>query len=73
MPNQVTISTVNGTPNYDIYVCDNTLTTCVYLTTLTPAQLPYTFNVPFPYNNLNPVFIRVVDSTGCIINELVSF
>ena len=73
MPNQVTISTINGTPNYDIYVCDLTLTTCVYISTITAGQVPYVFNVPFPYNNLDDVIIKIIDDAGCVINQTINF
>ena len=73
MPNQVTISTVNGSPNFDIYVCNSLLLNCVYVTTINLSQLPYSFIVPFPYNNLNTIYVKIIDSNGCVINHLLYF
>lgn len=73
MPNQVTISTINGTPNYDIYVCNLIFTNCIYISTITAGQLPYVFNVPFPYSNLNSVVVKIIDDAGCVINQVIHF
>lgn len=73
MPNQVTISTLNGSPNFNVYVCDLNITNCVYISTITLGQIPYSFNVPFPYNILSSVYVKIVDDDGCVINQLVNF
>jgi len=64
MPNQITISGTLGTPPYDVYVCDITNTYCdlvsggTYITT-------YTFDVPYPLNNVDQLLLKLVDSNGC--------
>jgi len=65
MANQITISTVSGTPTYDIYVCDITNTYCYLVsggTTIPPA---YSFIVPPPLDNVESLLIKIVDSNGC--------
>jgi hypothetical protein len=64
MPNQITISGTTGTPPYDVYVCDVTNTYCelvsggTYITT-------YTFEVPYPLNNVNSLLLKLIDSNNC--------
>lgn len=73
MPNQVTISTITGTPPYNIYVCDTLFTSCFYITTIGLGSIPYTFNVPFIYSSFSTVGIKIVDNDGCIIKQTVTF
>ena len=67
MPTEITISTLNGSSPFDVYTCDTTYTTCVYVSTITSGQIPYTFNLPFIQEGMNPVGLKVVDNTGCVI------
>jgi hypothetical protein len=73
MPNQVTVSTITGTPPYSIYVCNQLFTACFYVTTIGSGSIPYTFNVPFIYSNFSTVGIKIVDTDGCIITQTVTF
>lgn len=73
MPNQVTITTINGTSPYDVYICDPAYTSCFYVSTITLGMIPYTFNVPFLYSSFATVGVKIVDTKGCIINYLVTF
>lgn len=73
MPNQVTISTINGTSPYNVYICDPAYSSCFYVSTITSGMIPYTFNVPFLYANFATVGIKIVDYAGCVINYSLTF
>jgi hypothetical protein len=69
MPTVIEITNLGGLPPFDVYTCDTGYTTCVYVTTIIPAQLPYQFQIPYPQEGMNPLGLRVVDNTGCIVQE----
>ena len=67
MGRQATINAITGSPNYDVYVCDITGTSCVYLDTIADIDLPFTVELPFPYNEMVDYSIKIVDANNCII------
>jgi hypothetical protein len=69
MPTQITINTLAGLSPFDIYTCDTGYTTCVYVSTITSGQIPYIFILPFIQEGMNPIGLRVVDNSNCIIEE----
>jgi hypothetical protein len=63
MPVQITISQITGSSPYDVYLCDDPITSCFYIDTIT--SIPYTFNVPAIVED-NPSFnLKIVDSNEC--------
>lgn len=70
MPIEITISSISGTSPFDVYICDDPITTCVYVNTITSA--PYAFNVPSILDGQSSFFIRVVDDNGCTVEENLS-
>jgi hypothetical protein len=70
MPVQVTISSLSGTPNYDVYVCNSGGTSCTYVTTITGPSA--TINVPPPLDNNLNICVKVIDALGCEIIECYS-
>lgn len=62
---QVTISSITGQSPYDIYICQTGGTGCFYMTTI--SSVPYTFDIPAPYNTSSAYMLKVIDSIGCII------
>lgn len=72
MPTNITISGLGGASPFDVYVCDPTITTCVYVSTITPASLPYVFEIPSVYSSLTNFVVKVVDNNDCIITESLS-
>ena len=50
MPTNVTITNLTGSSPYNVWVCDTTLTTCIYVSTF--STVPYTFEVPYVYSSL---------------------
>ena len=68
---EITINSITGTPNYDVYICDNMVNNCIYYTTIT-AVFPYTFFAPPPLDNLTEVCVKIIDSNGCEIIQCIS-
>ena len=70
MPTQITINSLVGTSDYQIYVCDDPITTCVWITQISGA--PYVVTVP-PILDGQPSYnLKIVDANGCeIILNLV--
>ncbi len=69
MPTQIEITNLGGSSPFDVFTCDTGYTTCVYVSTITSSQLPYEFQLPFIQEGMNPIGLRVVDNTGCIVQE----
>jgi len=63
MPNQVNIVSLSGTPPFNIYVCDATITYCYFVQTIVGA--PYIFNVPSPLDSTTPIILKVIDFNNC--------
>jgi hypothetical protein len=67
MPIDITINNITGSSPYDIYICDDPVTTCIYVNTIN--SLPYQFEVP-PIMSTNTIFnLKVVDNNGCTTYE----
>jgi len=70
MPTEIIINNITGATPFDIYLCDDSLTTCVYINTV--DTFPHTFNVPTIMDNQLSYNLKVIDNNGCeIINNLV--
>lgn len=67
MPTQITISTLSGLSPFDVYTCDTGYTNCIYISTITSGQVPYSFNLPFIQEGMAEIGLKVVDSNNCII------
>jgi hypothetical protein len=59
---QVTITSVTANTPVEIYYCDSTSGSCVYVSTV--SVFPYTFDVPPPYDEEN-IVIKIVDTQSC--------
>lgn len=68
MPIDITISNITGTSPYDVYICNITNTTCIYVNTITNGDLPFTFTVPVIFQDLPEFNVRVIDDIDCVIN-----
>jgi hypothetical protein len=70
MPTTITINNVTGATPFDIYLCDDPLTTCVYVDTYSGGT--YSFDVPLIMDGQLSYNIKVVDDNNCeIISNLV--
>lgn len=67
MPTQITISTLTGAQPFDVYSCDTGYTTCIYISTITSSQVPYSFDLPFIQEGMAEIGLKVIDNNNCII------
>lgn len=67
MPTQITINSISGVSPYDVYLCDNPLTTCIWIDTIISSQLPYVFDVPSIMESQTSFNIKVVDDNNCTV------
>jgi hypothetical protein len=68
MSQQVTITSVTANTPVDIYYCNSTSGSCVFVSTV--AVFPYTFDVPEPYNETD-IVIKIEDVNGCIDGDII--
>lgn len=71
MPTDITIIDITGQTPYDVYLCDDPITTCVYIDTITTGDIPYTFSVPVIFQSLSTLNLKVVDDDDCETGGLV--
>lgn len=67
MPTQITISTLTGAQPFDVYSCDAGYTNCIYISTITSSQVPYSFDLPFVQEGMASIGLKVIDNNNCII------
>jgi len=72
MPTDITINDITGQTPYDVYLCDDPETTCIYIDTITSLDFPYTFNVPFPLEALTSFTLKVVDDNECVVEQILT-
>ena len=65
MPTNITINDITGTTPFDIYICDDPITTCVYIDTIN--TLPYTFVVPSILDGQLSYYLKVIDELNCTV------
>ena len=70
MPKIVTINDISGTTPYNIYLCDNPVTLCVYIDTI--STLPYSFEIPTLLTSQDDYTLKVEDDNGCINQSIIS-
>ena len=70
MANIVQITSLSGTPPYDIYVCDQTITYCYIVQTISGSSVSFT--VPYPLESTTPIILKIIDSNDCEIIQLLS-
>jgi hypothetical protein len=66
---QVTVNNITGSTPYQVYVCDSTLSSCIYISQIQSANLPYNFIIPQPFENLVNYSIKIIDVYGCVITN----
>ncbi len=64
MPLEISISSITGSSPYDIYLCDDPITTCFYIDTI--SSVPYSFNVPSIVEDYESFNLKVVDNNECV-------
>lgn len=69
---QVTITTLSGSSPYNIYLCDSSYNNCIYIANVVDSEIPYSFIVPINYSVLSQIGVKVLDSNGCEIKDIVT-
>ena len=72
MPTTITVSSITGATQFNIYLCMTGGTPCYFISSIDSGDLPYSFSVPTPIQELNGYDLRVTDSVGCIITGTTS-
>lgn len=62
---QIEITGITGTPPYDIYVCDFTLTYCVLVGSGVTVPPDFIYNLVFPLDSVTSFIIKIIDSNSC--------
>ena len=70
MPTDITINNITGATPFDVYLCDNPITTCFYVDTI--SLFPYTFEVPSILSSQTDFTIKIVDNNDCIITQTLN-
>jgi len=70
MPIDITINNISGASPYDVYLCDNPVSVCIYIDTV--SSLPYVFQVPSLMSNDNDFNLKIVDNNGCTTYQYLS-
>lgn len=70
MPTNITINNITGSSPFDVYVCNNPITTCIYVDTI--STLPYSFDVPIILEGLMSYSLKIVDNNNCSITEILT-
>jgi hypothetical protein len=64
MPKIITINDITGSTPFNVFLCDNPVTVCVYVDTI--STLPYSFQIPTILENQDDFNLKVEDNNGCI-------
>jgi hypothetical protein len=65
MPTNININNISGATPFNVYLCDQSNVTCIYIDTIPSSSLPYNFQVPTILEN-NPSYnLKVIDNNGC--------
>jgi hypothetical protein len=70
MTTEVTINDITGVTPFDVYICDTSQITCVYITTITTT--PFVFNIPVLLEGQPSYVLKIVDDNNCIITQTLT-
>jgi hypothetical protein len=70
MPVNVIISGVTGQSPYNVYICDENVINCTWVSQITSGQIPYSFELPFFYQSTSDFAVKLIESNGCSVIKL---
>lgn len=70
MATEITINNITGASPYDVYICDSSQITCVYISTITTTT--FVFNVPVLLESQSSYVLKIVDDNGCPITQTLT-
>ena len=65
MPTNIVISGVTGLSPYNVYVCDDLLTNCSWISSF--SSVPFTFELPMVFLGETDFAVKLVDANGCTV------
>lgn len=65
MAKTLTIDAVTGITPYQIFLCNPDGSSCFYISTT--STIPYSFQIPVPYDSNTSYRLKLIDGNGCII------
>jgi hypothetical protein len=65
MPTNIVISGVTGQSPFNVYVCDDLLTNCSWVSTFT--SIPFSFELPMLYLGETNFAVKLIDFNGCSV------
>lgn len=69
---QVTVSNITGTTPYSVYICDNPVTTCIYIDNIPSTSLPYSFMIPDVMSSMSSYTLKIIDNVGCTTTQVLT-
>jgi len=70
MPTEVNINSLSGQSPFNVYLCDNPITSCVYIDTVTSA--PFSFGIPDIFNGQTTFNLKITTGSGCEIFQTLN-
>lgn len=65
MPTEVVINGLSGQSPFNVYLCDNPITSCVYIDTITGGT--FNFGIPDIFDGQTSFNLRITTNNGCEI------
>ena len=69
MTTNILINDISGASPFNLYLCDPSNITCIYIDTISSSSLPYEFVVPVIMETQSSFNLKVVDNNGCIFYQ----
>jgi hypothetical protein len=69
MITNILINDISGASPFNIYLCDPSNITCIYIDTIPSSSLPYEFVVPVIMGSQSSFSLKVVDSNSCVFYQ----
>lgn len=70
MSTNITINNITGASPFDIYLCDDPITICVYIDTIN--SVPYSFVIPSVMGSQLSFNLKVIDNNSCEVITYLS-
>lgn len=67
MATLLTITDILGFPPFNVFLCDETQTTCVYIAQINYSDVPYQFEPPLLLGSYTTFVVKVIDNISCVI------
>lgn len=65
MATVITIQDILGVEPYNVFLCDDTQSLCIYVAQINNADIPYQFEAPLLLQSYTTFTVKIVDSRPC--------